>query len=331
MIGKQFAYDIIISQDELQFKKYSKIVTLYGLEHLLKIYSQTESARIFFIYLIKEYLSDPIHKNKTSSSLRLDYYAIKAYFDNNKYPLNFRFKLKIKNNTSYDVESEKLLTLNGLLKILTIGQPTTMQKAVFLCKFHRGLDTSTFVDRFNFEAWEQIVNVFDTDKYDTWDLRLCPIPIKLTRVKTRIKHVGFLDIDAINALKSYLNYRQFKIGKKIQEDEPIFINHFNKPITEDWMRRSFCKLIRNAGLEYIVKDTSGMSKQFDFLRILLKSTLMACGTDRNVANQAIGHEIKHHPQKYTKNQLENMRLEYTKASKTINIFEKLRKILNEID
>jgi len=218
------------------------------IEHILKIYAETEN-RKKIICLIREYLSDPIHKSKKSNSLSIDHYAIKAYFDNNDYPLNFRFKSKI-DEQSYDNddESERLLTLNNLLKILTVGQPTIMQKAVFLCKFHRGLDTSTFVDRFNFEAWNQIVTIFGTDNWNTWNLRLCPIPIKMTRIKTNVQHVGFLDIDAVDALKCYLNYRQYKLGRKIQKDEPIFINHYNKPITEDWMRRGFRKLIRNAGL-----------------------------------------------------------------------------------
>lgn len=331
LVGQEFSYDFLIPIDKSTFQKQSKVITLEGLEHFLKIYENTTNSEQHFIRLITTYLRDPIHSGKKPNTLKLDYYVIKAYFERNDYPLDFRFNFKTRNNPSCDDKYERLLTLNGLLKILTIGQPTVMQKAVFLCKFHCGLDTSTFVDRFNFEAWNQITKVFGTDKYDIWDLELCPIPIKLTRIKTGIRHVGFLDIDAINALKCYLNYRQFKIGRKIQKNEPIFINHFNKPITEDWIRRSFRKLIRNAGLEYLVKDTSGMPKQFDFLRILLKSTLMACGTDRDVVNYSIGHKIRHYHQKNPLFTIEDMRLEYAKASKTINVFEKLHMILNQID
>jgi len=205
-----------------------------------------------------------------------------------------------------------------------------MQMTVFLCKFHRGLDTSTFVDRFNFEAMEQIVDTFDTVDHDVWDLQLCPIPIKLTRLKTGVRHVGFLDVDAIKSLQCYLNYRQHKLGRKIQKNEPIFINHFNKPITEDWMRRSFRKLIRDAGLKHLVKNTNNTSQQFDFLRILLKSTLIECGTNRDIANHVIGHKGNRFSRNTKTFQVETLRLEYTKASKTINIFVMLKEILNRM-
>jgi len=330
LIRKKFSYDVLIPQGNHIFKKYTKIVTLQGIEHFLKLYSDSEYTRVFFVKLIKEYLSDSIHKDKKPKSLNLDYYAIKAYFDTNDYPLNFRYNSKTMHLTK-DVQKRDLLTLNDLLRILTIGQPTLMQKAVFLCKFHRGLDTSTFIDRFNFEAWDQIVAAFGTDIHDRWNLKLCPIPIKLTRIKTGVTHIGFLDIDAINALKRYLNYRRLKIGRKIQESEPIFLNHYKKPIAEDWIRRSFRKLIRNSGLNYLItKDTNGMSQQFDFLKILLKSTLIVCGTDRDVANHVIGHKVR----RFAKNsefELECMRLEYAKASKTINVFENLYKMLTQIN
>jgi len=158
----------------------------------------------------------------------------------------------------------------------------------------------------------------------------CPIPIILTRIKTGIRHVGFLDVDAIDALKCYLNYRKSKLKREIQKDEPIFLNHFNKPITEDGIRRSFRKLIRNAGLEYMITDKIGTPKQYDFLRILLKSTLIECGTDRDIANHVIGYKIRQNSQKSSDFRLGNMRIEYAKASKTINIFEILHDVLNRM-
>ena len=44
---------------------------------------------------------------------------------------------------------------------------------------------STFADRFNYEAWEQITKWFGSENHNSWDLTKCPVPISLIRIKTR--------------------------------------------------------------------------------------------------------------------------------------------------
>ncbi len=132
-------------------------------------------------------------------------------------------------------------------------------------------------------------------------------------------------------LIDYLYCRQYKTGKKIQKSEPIFINHFNKPITEGGMRRSFRKLIRNSGFTSWLKNNKNVSQQYDFLRILLKSTLMAHGTDRKIADHVIGHKINKTFDSREMPKIAKMRLEYAKASDAINIFHKLQKIFDNPD
>jgi len=193
LVGLEFSYDFLTPIDESTFQMYSKTVILTGLEHFLKIWEYAPlNSKPFFTQIITKYLKDPIHIKKKQTTLKIDYYAIKAYFDRNEHPLDFKFNFKTRKGLSNDDTSKKLLTLNDLLKIITMGQSTLMQKAVFLCKFHRGLDTSTFVEEFNFKAWEQITKSFGTSNHDMWDLELCPIPIKLTRIKTGVIHVGIL-------------------------------------------------------------------------------------------------------------------------------------------
>ena len=81
----------------------------------------------------------------------------------------------------------------------------------------------------------------------------------------------------------------------------------------------------------MAKTFHGMPKQFDFLRILLKSTLIECGTDRDLANNFIGHKMMHTPQRNSEFTIKNMRLEYAKVSKTINVFKRLEDILNSAE
>ncbi len=153
LVGQKFSYSIWTMIGNSTFQKQSKTVTLGGLEHFFNLYeSNNTKSRRYFTQLIMKYLRDPIHKNKKSQTLRIEYHAIKAYFELNDSPIHLRFRLGF--TEIEHIEEPQLLTLGNLMRLLTVGQPTLLQKAVFLCKFHRGLDTSTFVDRFNFEAWD---------------------------------------------------------------------------------------------------------------------------------------------------------------------------------
>lgn len=324
LVEQEFSFNFIISINESKFKIHSKSVTLEGLEHFLKLYESTyHISELHFTQLITKYLKDSIHFNKKFQTLKIDYYAIKAYFNRNDCPLNFKFNPK---NTKKQEENEPtLLTLGNFLHLLTVGQPTILQKAVFLCKFHRGLDTSTFVDRFNFEAWDQIVESFGTADWNKWDLKKCPIPIRLTRIKTGVTHVGFLDIDAIVSLREYLQYKQSQ--QKIFKPNPIFIHSRHLPITEGWIRSSFHSLAKKSHL--IKSNEHGINP--NSLRILLKSTLLACNVDRMVSDEVIGHKTLDKFEKHSQQNIEKMRDEYSKASGTINIFSRLYSVINNID
>jgi len=328
LVGQEFSYDVWTMIGNSTFQKQSKTVTLDGLEHFLNLYeSNNTKSRRPFTQLIMKYLRDPIHKNKKPQTMRIEYHAIKAYFELNDSPIHLHFRL---NFTEIEyTEEPQLLTLGNLMRLLTVGQPTLLQKAVFLCKFHRGLDTSTFVDRFNFEAWEQIVKIFGTANWNQWDLKKCPIPIRLTRLKTYVVHVGFLDIDAIMALQEYLEYKQ--TIQNVFKPNPIFLNCKNIPISEGWIRYSFRSLAKKAGLIKPNDKTKNQDINPNSLRILLKSTLIACNVDRVIAEEAIGHKTPERPNKHKINDIKNMQNEYLKASKTINIFSRVYKMINEID
>ena len=200
-----------------------------------------------------------------------------------------------------------------------------------ICKFHRGLDTSTLVDRFNFQAWEQLVKYIGTEIYTKWDLDKCPIPIKLTRIKKDFIHTGFLDRDAIDSIQTYLDYRFKKTGKPMQDNEALFLNVKNEPITPSWVRQSFSKLAQTAGIQRKLKGYNlrvRYEKDSHELRDLLKSTLIDCGTRYDVADHVIGHMPKDtYEKQLTTYYSENMRVEFMKASGKLNIFSNISKYM----
>ena len=332
LTGKKFEYDKYYQQDDNIYKRQTKNVTLKHLEHLLKLYENSSSNDKPFRKIIRQYLNDPCHAQKKASSLNVTVSAIKAYFkhtDNNDF--DFSFDPKVGHQSVDDEKGEAMFTLEDFLKILTVGKPSITQKAVMICKFHRGLDTSTLVDRFNFQAWEQLVKYFGTEIYTKWDLDKCPVPIKLMRIKKDFIHTGFLDRDAIDSIQTYLDYRFKKTGKTMQEGEPLFLNVKNEPITPSWVRQSFSKLAQTAGIQRKLKGynlRARYEKDSHELRDLLKSTLLDCGTRYDVADHVIGHMPRDtYEKQLTAYYSDSMRVEFMKASGKLNIFSNISKYM----
>jgi len=283
--------------------------------------------------IIKQYLLDELHVHKKASYLTIIKNAIVSYFEKNEHHLQIIFNAKnIQKNTD---TFEQSMSLSELMDFLTTGKPSITEKAVFLCKFHRGLDASTLADRFNFEAWGQLVKYFGSKDHNSWDLDKCPVPITLERIKTDYVHIGFLERDAIIGLQKYLDFRK-KITKiDIEFNEPIFLNKFKKPISSRWITQSFSRIAKRSGIQECFESDNSNIKQYKMdsheLRDLLKSTLIDSGCRIDVADHVIGHKPKDSYEKQSKLYPETLRKEYAKASKRLNIFTKFTSVVNGID
>jgi len=325
--NKEFSCNVTTQTGQNTFEIKRETIVLQNVEQLLKLYQKTTQNDIDFVRIIKQYLMDDFHKGKKPSSIDKPYYAILAYFNKNDYPIEFNWNSKIVWGDAFDEEkNEKTLTLVDLLEMLTTGKPSVTEKAVVLCKFHRGLDNSTLTDRFNYEAWNQLVDWFGTIEYNNWDMKKCPVPIVLTRVKTSYKHRGFLDVDAIKSLQKYLDYRQEKTGKPMKDGEPLFITTKNEPINNQWISGLIPKLAKRSQIQKVLEHYSRViryEKTSHELRDLLKSTLIVSGTVGYVCELAIGHKVGDSYEKQDLLYPEKSRAEFAKASKKINVFSNI--------
>ena len=273
-----------------------------------------------------------MHKGNSARNATLYKNAIQSYFETNDHQIPFKFNSSaIYNSESSNLEDEDTLNLDEFMKILTTGKPSITEKSVFLTKFHRGLDASTLVDRFNYEAWEQLTKHFGTENHSSWNTDLCPVPIKLTRIKTSFVHVGFLDVDAIRALQDYLDHRYKKTSKHMNSGEPIYITKHKQPITLSWIFTHFPKLVKNAEVKTTVNGKIHYKTESHELRDLLKSTLIDSGCRIDVADHVIGHKPRDSYEKQAKLYPETLRKEYAKASKRLNIFTKFTSVVNGTD
>lgn len=327
-----FSMNLMFSVGENRFEQKTETRQFKNIEELFELGEQPFAVQKNTIRIIKQYLLDGIHKHKKASYLDIIKYSIASYFTKNEQHMIIPFDSKVTNN--FDVECDQSMSLSELMEFLTTGRPSITEKALFLCKFHRGLDVSTLVDRFNYEAWEQIVKWFGSEDHNSWDLEKCPVPISLTRIKTDYKHVGFLERDSIDMLQKYLEYRKSKTGVNMQNGLPLFLNKFKKPINTMWVIHRFSVLAKRSGIQKYTKDQYG-KKFFKVdsheLRDLLKSTLIDSGCRIDVAGHVIGHKPKDSYEKQSTLYPETLRKEYAKASKRLNIFTKFSNVVSGKD
>ena len=264
---------------------------------------------------IKEYLGK-IAFDEKPHLVKNSMYAIRSFFRENESEIIFYFKSRIRLTKNIPTAP---LSIETLQKILTIRNIQPIEKAVFLCKFQRGLDSSTFADRFNFEVWEQLVEHFQSDKPELWDVKNTSVPIQLRRTKTDFLHMGFLDTDAVVALVEYLHVRH----AKPKVGEALFVNRAKKPITVNWLSRRFHKLV--ARVELLRGDHTMNRCTPHEMRDLLKSTLIDSGCRPDVADHVLGHSPKDSYEKQALLYPESLTYEFSKASERINILSRYNK------
>ena len=268
-------------------------------------------SKVDFTRLIKNYLAEISSIGKTSI-LKNAIYSIRSFFRENESEIIFHFNNKTKRTRNQPTIS---LTLEKLEKILTVKNIQPIEKAVFICKFQRGLDNSTFADRFNFEIWEQLVEHFGSAKPRSWNIKNTPVSIRLERVKTGFVHTGFLDFDAIIAIAEYLKTRY----NAPEIDKALFIDRAKKPITVNWILRRFHKLVARADLQNLTGGKTTNQCTSHEMRDLLKSTLIDSNCRPDIADHVIGHAPKDSYEKQTILYPESLLYEFVKASARINI------------
>lgn len=327
--GREFTINSFESHNDKFISKIHK-KEFDNVEDLLRFSEQPFMDQKNITRPIKQYLMDESHARKKATSMTVVKSAIVSYFEKNECDIHIKYNPKSTHNTEIE---EQNMSLPELMEFLTTGKPSVTEKALFLCKFHRGLDVSTLVDRFNFEAWGQIAKWFGSENHNSWDLEKCPVPIMLIRIKTDYKHVGFLERDAIDILCRYLDYRQKKTGSAMTNDEPLFLNKMGKPISRSWVFSKFRDMAKRAGIQKVIGQN--FNKQFNLdsheLRDLLKFTLIDSGCRLDVADHVIGHKPKDSYEKQAKLYPETLRKEYSKASKRLNIFTKFSNVVSGID
>ena len=162
--------------------------------------------------VVREYLAC-IQSDRASASTQICIRsAVKSYFGVNDVLLDLPRARKRRLDPVSDDDSH--MTLEDFYTMLRSGNQNIVMRTIMLIKLQSGMDSSTFTDRFNHEGYPQIVKYFRTDNYKAWSLEMCPVPIRLVRVKTNVQYTTFLDRDVIAQLQKYLTWKETKRGKQ---------------------------------------------------------------------------------------------------------------------
>ena len=324
--GRTFqSYETIIRDGRITRKAVTK--SFANVEDLMRYCHESDHGTRTAQRVMREYMASA-YASKMSVSVQTGIQsAIKSYFDVNDIVLALPKPGRKRSEPIPDYSFP--MTLKGFYKMLQAGEPRIMMRTVMLIKLHSGMDSSTLTDRFNYEGYPQIVKYFGTDDHMSWNLKMCPIPIRLVRVKTGIQYTTFLDRDAIIRLQRYLTWKEMKYGKQ-NISKPLFMTKQNTPIHPMWLSKNFSEVAVRAGVQEKVSHRLYRILAHD-VRHLLKSTLIISGCAQYAADHVLGHAPRDTYEKQAILYLEELRAEYAKASSRLNIFSQIEGSLNTAD
>ena len=320
--GRSFqSYETVINNGRITRQAVTKLFA--SVEKMLHYCMESDYGTKTAQHAIREYLASPQVNMMSASVYVATRSAIKSYFNVNDVVLDLP---KTRKKRLDSVSNDDPMTLEDFYKMLQKGKPGIMLHTIMMIKLHSGMDSSTLTDRFNYEGYSQIVKHFGTDDYKSWNPNMCPVPITLVRVKTNVQYTTFLERDAITQLQEYLTWKETKHGKH-NTSKPLFMTKQNTPIHSLWVSKNFSEVAVRAGVQKKVSHRVYKIRAHE-LRDILKSTLLICGCKQYAADHVLGHAPRDSYEKQAVLYPEELRAEYAKASRRLNIFSKIEGTLN---
>ena len=324
--GRPFpSYETVVSGGQVTRQSITK--SFANVEELMEYCHESDHGTKTAQRVIREYMADIQSDGISVSTQKYIQSAIKSYFGVHDIVLDLPKTRKKRLDPVSDEDSH--MTLEDFYRMLQKGKPCIMMHTIMLINLQSGMDSSTLTDRFNYEGYPQIVKYFKTDNHKSWNLEMCPVPIRLVRVKTNVQYTTFLDHDAIAQLQEYLTWKEMKYGKQ-NPSKPLFMTKRNTPIHPIWLSTCFSQVAVRAGIQEKISHKMYKIRAHN-VRHLLKSTLTTYGCAPYAADHVLGHAPRDPYEKQAILYPENLRAEYAKTSSYINIFSKIENNLNNRD
>ena len=281
---------------------------------------------------LQDWVMSTEFEGSSRETRRKAWFRIRGLYEANMVPLP-AVKFRAPGNGVHQVRVETTATefLGMVKRVLSSGHLTVRDRSVILVMLQSGMDASTCAEVFNVVGYPQLVSVLGED-LRSWDVQKAPVRIDLVRPKSDYRFYSFLDVDAIEALKEWLSFRERFIGpvrirmsanpNALPESDPIWTDQYSDPLKGAGIGHIFRDGGKRAGVNVYNGPTlafKGARVRFPFHSHEVRDTLrtLARGkADVAVAEFCIGHSIdKLHYDKSPWNDPEYFRREYLKISR----------------
>jgi integrase len=176
-------------------------------------------------------------------------------------------------------KNEKPLTREEVKRL--VDSANTTYKAVFLTSVSAGLGVGEFL-QFSRE-WHNYAE----------DIRRRKVPLKVSvvRPKTKVDYWTLIWDDGIDALANLLAERERKIGRKLTENDPLFLNQYGNPIKANDIQNTVRLIADRTGLDPKVKGKIIYRIRPHELRDYMKTACANSRIDNDISEFALGHEV----------------------------------------
>ena len=195
----------------------------------------TNRTLIAHLQPILEYCQGASFQGDTFGTRQRNYNSLRGFYLANLVSLPRR-KLQV-GEMSGRVRQE--ITATDYLKMfkLALEYADVRDRAIMLNGLQGGMDDSTLAKVFNVLAFPQLSRHFGTSSWREWDTGRCPVRIDLIRPKSGERFYTYQDVDAVEAMKVWLDFRgEPKIfepasPQDFPTSEPIYPGRFGPRIS----------------------------------------------------------------------------------------------------
>jgi hypothetical protein len=188
------------------------------------------------------------------------YTDIRGFYYRHLVPLPQSRLEVVKNAVKVQAQVTAVEFLQMAQKVLA-AEMRPRDRSIMLSMIQGGMDASTLAQAFNHVAFPQLAKHFGTEEWQSWDERNVPVRVDLVRPKTDYQFYTFQDMDAIAALKDWLNFRRSRFGPirvrhsknpQIKDaSDPIYITEYGEPIDPRYVIRIFYEYGVKAGVNVV--------------------------------------------------------------------------------